>query len=40
MSATRTATWIRIVDSGRSNLVMDEDVGTSGSDLNLTSTVL
>lgn len=31
---TGTATWARIVDSDN-NFVMDMDVGTSGSDLNL-----
>ncbi len=35
--ATGTATWFRIEDSD-SNFVMDGDVGTSGSDLNLNST--
>jgi len=34
--ATGTATWFRVVDSD-SNFVMDGDVGTSGSDLNLNS---
>lgn len=32
--ASGTATWARIVDSGN-NFVMDMDVGTSGSDINL-----
>lgn len=32
--ATGTATWARVVDSDN-NFVMDMDVGTSGSDLNL-----
>lgn len=35
--ATGTATWFRIVDSDN-NFVLDGDVGTSGSDLNLNST--
>lgn len=35
-NATGTATWFRIVDSN-SVFVMDGDVGTSGSDLNLDS---
>jgi hypothetical protein len=34
---TGTATWFRMVDSD-SNFVMDGNVGTSGSDLNMTST--
>ena len=37
-NATGTATWFRIVQSGGSVFVLDGDVGTSGSDLNLTST--
>lgn len=36
-NATGTATWFRMVDSV-GNFVLDGDVGTSGSDLNLTST--
>lgn len=36
-NATGTATWFRLVDSD-SNFVMDGDVGTSGSDLNLNTT--
>lgn len=36
-NATGTATWFRLVDSDN-NFVMDGDVGTSGSDLNLSST--
>jgi hypothetical protein len=36
-NATGTATWFRIVDSS-SNMVIDGDVGTSGSDLNLDNT--
>lgn len=36
-NATGTATWFRVVDSA-ANFVMDGNVGTSGSDLNLTTT--
>jgi hypothetical protein len=36
-NATGTATWFRIVSSGATH-IMDGDVGTSGSDLNLNST--
>lgn len=36
-NATGTATWFRMVDSA-GTFVMDGSVGTSGSDLNLTST--
>ncbi len=36
-NATGTATWFRIVTSG-GTFVMDGDVGTSGSDLNLNTT--
>lgn len=36
-NATGTATWFRMVDSA-GNFVLDGNVGTSGSDLNLTST--
>jgi len=36
-NATGTATWFRMVDSA-GTFVLDGDVGTSGSDLNLTST--
>ena len=36
-NATGTATWFRIVDSG-ATFILDGDVGTSGSDLNLTTT--
>lgn len=36
-NATGTATWFRLVDSD-ANFVMDGDVGTSGSDLNLNTT--
>lgn len=37
-NATGTATWFRIVQSGGSTHVLDGNVGTSGSDLNLNST--
>ena len=36
-NATGTATWFRVVDSN-GTCVIDGDVGTSGSDLNLNST--
>lgn len=36
-NATGTATWFRMVDSA-GNFVLDGSVGTSGSDLNLTTT--
>lgn len=36
-NATGTATWFRLVTSG-GTFVIDGDVGTSGSDLNLTTT--
>lgn len=36
-NATGTATWFRVVDSA-GNAVIDGNVGTSGSDLNLTTT--
>lgn len=36
--ATGTATWFRIVKSDGTTFVLDGDVGTSGSDLNLNST--
>jgi len=36
--ATGTATWFRIVKSDGTTFVTDGDVGTSGSDLNLTTT--
>lgn len=36
-NATGTATWFRVVDSTAA-FVMDGNVGTSGSDLNLTAT--
>jgi hypothetical protein len=38
-NATGTATWFRIVTSGGTH-VIDGDVGTSGSDLNLNTTSL
>ena len=37
-NATGTATWFRSVQSGGSTHVLDGDVGTSGSDLNLNTT--
>lgn len=37
-NATGTATWFRIVASNGTTHVMDGNVGTSGSDLNLTTT--
>jgi hypothetical protein len=37
-NATGTASWFRIVQSDGSTFVLDGDVGTSGSDLNLTTT--
>jgi hypothetical protein len=36
-NATGTASWFRIDSSGGTNHVLDGDVGTSGSDLNLNS---
>lgn len=39
-NATGTATWFRIVKSDGTTFVMDGDVGTSGSDLNLNTTSL
>jgi hypothetical protein len=36
--ATGTATWFRIVQSNGTTFVLDGDVGTSGSDLNLVTT--
>jgi hypothetical protein len=36
--ATGTATWFRLVKSDGTTHVLDGDVGTSGSDLNLNST--
>lgn len=37
-NATGTASWFRITTSGGATTVLDGDVGTSGSDLNLNST--
>lgn len=37
-NATGTAEWFRIYQSNGTTFVLDGDVGTSGSDLNLTST--
>ena len=37
-NATGTATWFRIVKADGTTVVMDGNVGTSGSDLNLTTT--
>jgi hypothetical protein len=39
-NATATATWFRIVKSDGTTHVMDGDVGTSGSDLNLNSVAI
>lgn len=39
-NATGTATWFRIVKSDGTTFVMDGNVGTSGSDLNLTTTAI
>lgn len=39
-NATGTATWFRLVKSDGTTFVMDGDVGTSGSDLNLNTTSL
>jgi len=36
--ATGTASWFRLLKSDGTTIVMDGDVGTSGSDLNLTTT--
>lgn len=36
-NATGTATWFRIVQSNGTTFVMDGNVGTSGSDINLNS---
>lgn len=38
-NASGTATWFRVVDSA-STFVMDGNVGTAGSDLNLTTTTI
>lgn len=37
-NATGTATWFRIVKSDGTTFVLDGNVGTSGSDLNMTTT--
>lgn len=37
-NATGTATWFRVTASNGTTIVMDGNVGTSGSDLNLTTT--
>lgn len=37
-NATGTATWFRIVKSDGTTFVLDGNVGTAGSDLNLTTT--
>lgn len=39
-NATGTATWFRIVKADGTTFVLDGDVGTSGSDLNLTTTAI
>jgi hypothetical protein len=39
-NASGTATWFRIVKSDGTTLVMDGNVGTSGSDLNLVTTTI
>ena len=39
-NAGGTATWFRIVKSDGTTFVMDGNVGTSGSDLNLTTTTI
>ena len=39
-NAGGTATWFRIVKSDGTTFVLDGDVGTSGSDLNLTTTAI
>jgi hypothetical protein len=39
-NATGTATWFRIVKSDGTTFVMDGSVGTSGSDLNLSTTAI
>jgi len=39
-NASGTATWFRIVKSDGTTHVMDGNVGTSGSDLNLTTTTI
>jgi len=39
-NSSGTATWFRIVKSDGTTHVLDGDVGTSGSDLNLTTTTI
>jgi hypothetical protein len=39
-SATGTASWFRLLKSDGTTIVMDGDVGTSGSDLNINSTAI
>lgn len=39
-NASGTATWFRIVKADGTTHVLDGDVGTSGSDLNLTTTTI
>ncbi|MDQ2999891.1 MAG: hypothetical protein M3Y08_01320 [Fibrobacterota bacterium] len=39
-NATGTATWFRMVKADGTTFVMDGNVGTSGSDLNLTTTAI
>ena len=39
-NASGTATWFRIVKSDGTSFVLDGNVGTSGSDLNLTTTTI
>jgi hypothetical protein len=39
-NASGTATWFRIVKADGTSFVMDGNVGTSGSDLNLTTTTI
>ena len=39
-NATGTATWFRIVKADGTTFVLDGNVGTSGSDLNLTTTAI
>jgi hypothetical protein len=38
--ASGTASWFRLLKSDGTTIVMDGDVGTSGSDLNLNSTAI
>ncbi len=39
-NASGTATWFRIVKADGTTCVLDGDVGTSGSDINLTTTTI